>query len=77
MRGRVLDYDVIKRATQGDEFAIADVLKHFEGYIRVLSRRRIYDDRGNDISPCPEETENRLKGKLAFAVKKFDPERIV
>jgi hypothetical protein len=41
MRGRVLDYDVIKRATQGDEFAITDVLKHFEGYIRVLSRRRM------------------------------------
>jgi hypothetical protein len=77
MGGYTLDYSVIKRATKGEAEAIFNVLAHFEGYIKALSRTRVRDDRGSDIGlPPPEETENRLKAKLVLAIRKFDTERI-
>lgn len=43
---RLLPFEVIEAAMQGDDEAIAAVLKHFSGYITKLSTRTLYDDDG-------------------------------
>lgn len=42
----LLPYEIIKNATQGDVDAIDEILKHYEGYIDILSKRRMYDEYG-------------------------------
>ena len=36
---RLVSFEVIKAATEGDSEALAKVLKHFEGYIAKISSR--------------------------------------
>ena len=43
---RLVPFEVIEAAMQGDHAAIAVVLDHFSGYIKTLSTRVVYDDDG-------------------------------
>ena len=43
---RLVPFEVIEAAMQGDHAAIAFVLDHFSGYIKTLSTRVVYDDDG-------------------------------
>lgn len=40
----LLPFETIKEATKGDVDAVEEVLKHYDGYIDNLSRRKMYDD---------------------------------
>ena len=40
----LLPFETIKEATQGDVDAVEEVLKHYDGYINNLSRRKMYDE---------------------------------
>jgi hypothetical protein len=77
MREYRLDYGIIKRATEGNAEAVGEVLKHFDGYINTVARQKIYDGAGNTVGIPREDIQNRLKGKLAYAVLKFKADRIV
>ena len=40
----LLPFETIKEATKGDVDAVEEVLKHYDGYIDNLSRRKMYDE---------------------------------
>ncbi len=42
----LLPFHIIKAASEGDVLAINTVLKHYEGYIIILSTRKMYDEGG-------------------------------
>ena len=51
----LLPFETIKEATKGDVDAVEEVLKHYDGYIDNLSRRKMYDEYGQ-IHYCVDET---------------------
>ena len=60
----LLPFETIKEATKGDVDAVEEVLKHYDGYIDNLSRRKMYDEYGQ-IHYCVDETlRSRLEEKL-------------
>lgn len=67
----LLPYEIIKNATQGDVDAIDEILKHYEGYIDILSKRRMYDEYGQ-VHYCVDETlKRRLQTKLLIKTLNF------
>ena len=56
----LIPYPVIVLAAGGDVDAINAVLKHYEGYIAVLSTRQLYDEYGNPHL-CVDEELRRNK----------------
>ena len=68
---KLISLCVIERALEGDIQAINKVLKHYEGYIAVLSTRKLYDEYGN-LHYCVDETlRRRLETKLITKILKF------
>lgn len=68
---KLLPYHIIVAASSGDVSAINIVLKHYEGYIAVLSTRRMYDESGN-LHYCVDETlRRRLETKLITKILDF------
>ena len=68
----LLPYPVIVAATHGDVDAINTVLKHYEGYIIVLSMKRVRHDNGDSYF-CPDgELRGVLEAKLITAILKFN-----
>ncbi len=43
---KLLPYDAICAATRGDPDAMAEVLRHFDGYISLRATRIFYDEYG-------------------------------
>ena len=41
---KLVPFDVIKKASEGDILSINQILKHYEGYIARLSVRKMYDE---------------------------------
>ena len=68
----LLPYPVIVLAADGDVDAINAVLKHYEGYIAVLSTRQLHDDYGNPYLCIDEGIKRRLETKLITAILNFD-----
>ena len=68
---RLLSYHIILAATSGDVEAINVVLKHYEGYIVVLSTRKIYDECGNPHYCVDETLRRRLETKLITKILDF------
>lgn len=67
----LLPIDVIKAASEGDVEAIDMVLRHYEGYIAVLSTRKLYDEYGNTHYCVDETLRRRLETKLITKVLDF------
>lgn len=68
---KLLELSVIQAASNGDVEALDAVVKHYEGYIRKLSVRRLYDEAGQ-IHYCVDETlRSRLEMKLIEKVLSF------
>ena len=68
---KLLDLSVIQAASNGDVEALGVVVKHYEGYIRKLSIRRLYDEEGL-VHYCIDETlRGRLEIKLIEKVLSF------
>lgn len=68
---KFLNLNIILAASKGDIEAMGIVLKHYEGYIRRLSIRRLYDEDGY-IHYCVDETlKERLEAKLIDKILSF------
>lgn len=68
---KLLELSVIQAASNGDVEALAAVVKHYKGYIRKLSIRRLYDE-GGQVHYCIDETlRGRLEIKLIEKVLSF------
>lgn len=69
---RLLPFPVIVAASGGDISAINTVLKHYEGYIVVLSTRRLYDEYGNVHLFVDEELRRELETRLITKILTFN-----
>lgn len=67
----LLPFPVIVSAAGGDADAINLVLKHYAGYITVLSMRTLYDENGNPHLCIDDELRRRLETKLITNITKF------
>ena len=70
MSGRVkpIPMTVILSAMNGDAIALAAVILHYQGYIRVLAMRQIRDACGNEHLCADESMQLRLETKLIYAI---------
>lgn len=69
---RLLPFNVIEAATMGDSEALAQVLKHFEGYIAKMSTRIFYDEFGQSRLSVDDDLKQRIECKLmAQIILKF------
>ena len=72
---KLVPFDVIKKASEGDILSINHTLKHYEGYIARLSVRKMYDEYGG-IHYCVDETlRRRLETKLIKTILGFKIKR--
>ena len=71
-KNSLIPYPVMALAADGDVDAINAVLKHYEGYINVLSTRQLYDENGNPYLCVDETLRRRLETKLITAILTFD-----
>lgn len=69
---RLLPFPVIEAAAGSDIEAINIVLKHYEGYIIVLSTRQLYDEYGNPHFVVDNEVRRTLETKLILKILQFD-----
>ncbi|NLI13919.1 MAG: helix-turn-helix domain-containing protein [Peptococcaceae bacterium] len=69
-RKNLLPFPVIA-AAGGNIDAINAVLKHYEGYIAVLSTKRGYDRNGIPLLCVDEELRRRLETKLITKILTF------
>ncbi len=67
----LLPFPVIVSAADGDVDAINYVLKHYAGYIAVLSMQTLYDEYGNPHLCIDDELRRRLETKLITSITKF------
>ena len=73
--GGLLPFHIIETAASGDVEAINKVLKHYEGYIIVLSTRRLYDEDGRAYYIIDNEIRRTLETKLITKILQFDLHR--
>ena len=59
-------------AASGDVEAINRILKHYEGYIAVLSTRKLYDEYGNVYSAVDMELKGRIREAIMKMILEFD-----
>ena len=74
-RGKLLPFQVIEKAANGDISAINQVLKHYEGYIIALSTKRLFDEGGNYHYFVDEEMRRTLETRLITKILQFDVNR--
>ena len=70
MAGRVkpIPMTVILSAMNGDAIALATVVLHYRGYIRVLAMRPMKDACENERLRVDEDMRLRLEAKLIYAI---------
>ncbi len=68
----LLPFSIIVSAANGNSCAIDKVLKHYNGYIAVLSMRTLYDEQGIPHLCIDEELRHRLESKLIMNITKFN-----
>jgi len=73
--GNLLPFRVIETAASGDVDAINTVLKHYEGYIIVLSTRRLLDDDGMVHYVVDNDIRRTLETRLIVKILQFDVNR--
>ena len=59
-------------AASGDVEAINRILKHYEGYIAVLSTRKLYDEYGNVYIAVDMELKGRIREAIMKMILEFD-----
>ena len=70
-KDKLLPFQVIEAASNGDADAINQVLQHYESYIITLSTRTLYDEFGNPHVCVDEGIRRRLQTKLITAIVSF------
>lgn len=68
---KLIPFSIIAAASDGDVDAINAVLKHYEGYIVALSKRRVYDENGNGYTIVDETVRRQLETKLITKILMF------
>ena len=63
--------DFIQKAIEGDALVINDILRRYDGYIRTLSTKRVYDIDGNEYHKMDEDLHRRIQTRLILAIPKF------
>ena len=69
---KLLPYETIVKAHEGDPEAVNRVLDHYSGYIAALSMRRGCNQNGNPCFAVDEEIRRRIETKLIVAILSFD-----
>ncbi len=69
---KLIDYEIVKRASEGDVDAINLIFAHYEGYIRKLSLRPYTDEFGMTQFFVHYELKNRLETKLLEKILDFE-----
>lgn len=64
-------FSLIQVASGGDVEAINKILKHYEGYIAVLSMRTYYDENRQEHYYIDETLRRRLETKLITKILTF------
>lgn len=72
-----VQYEIIKRAVQNDEAAIAEIVLRYKKYIRYLSLRDVVFSDGKTVQCVDEEMALRLETKLMKSVAKFKVRKTV
>jgi len=71
---RRVPYAVIAAAKRGDPDAMDEILRHYDAYISVCSRRIFCDESGNPYTVVDEDIRHRIQEKLMLQVfYDFDP----
>ena len=68
----LIPYPVIAAAVVGDPEAVNRAVRHYSGYIAVLSMRTSYDKNGFPHSLVDEDMRRRLETKLIISILNFD-----
>lgn len=71
---KLLPYQTILAASQGNILALEKALAHFDGYVNKLATHIIYDDRGCAHYFVDNELKLQLQMKLIAAIMKFKAE---
>ncbi len=69
---KLLPFDVIVKASKGDELALCKVLEHYDGYIAKLCTCTFHDEYGNTYSYVDEDMRNILKARLITRTLMFN-----
>lgn len=71
---KLIPYEIIVAAKDGDSEAMSQILRHYEPYIIRCSQRTLYDEYGNQYQVVDEEIKNRIQAKLMYQlIYDFDP----
>ena len=65
----LLDYDTIAAASTGDPDAMAEVLRHFDGFISKLATRTFRDANNVSFSGVDQEMKERMQLKLIASLR--------
>ena len=71
---KLIPYETICLAANGDAEAMQLVLEHYDGYIKALATERLSDGSGGVYTYFDEALYSRLQMKLIVTVMKFDTE---
>jgi hypothetical protein len=65
---------VILAAVDGNTEAICAIIKHYQGYIKVLSTKRFYDKDGKMHFLIDEDLRQELEIRLTTKILNFKPQ---
>lgn len=66
-----LTLDLIEKAVNGDESAMADILKYYEPYHTALATFETIDESGKIHKQVDEDMKVQIQYKLTEAIKKW------
>lgn len=70
-RYKVIPYEIISKAANGEAEALKTVLGHYSSYINKLSQRPFYDTYGNAALVIDRQLKQRIENSLINAILKF------
>ena len=65
-------FELICRASSGDELAIREILKFYDGYISKLCLRKLYDEYGNVYMVVDSELKGRIQAAVMDMIANFE-----
>ena len=71
-KNKLVPFETIVLATQGDPQALEQVIRHYRPYILSLCRREYIAENGNVSIVCDNELKLRLEAKLMAKILLFD-----
>ena len=70
-KNKLVPFETIVLATQGDPQALEQVIRHYRPYILSLCRREYIAENGNVSIVCDNELKLRLEAKLMAKILLF------